>query len=63
MAMLVFLKIAFGIPQNALEVKDTQANGTILPLSESAKQLESCFARSPTLLGDEHTRTFLYLGR
>lgn len=34
MAMLVFLKIAFGIPQNALEVKDTQANGTILPLSD-----------------------------
>jgi hypothetical protein len=60
--MLVFLKIAFGIPQNALEVKDTQANGMILPLSESAKQLESCFARNPMLLGDEHTRTCLYPG-
>lgn len=50
-AMLAFLKIAFGVPQDALEIKDRQANGTILPLSESAKQLESGFARNPMLLG------------
>lgn len=63
MAMLVvFFKIALGIPQNALGVKDTQANGRILPLSESAKQLESCFARNPIFLGDEHPRTCLYPG-